>query len=241
MKIIIRFLLYSYALVFSLSLCAQTASPGFKIQQERKLWHDNIDKEQKRLLGLDGKADEVIQASKDQNVNLEIADVMIRQVDLLQEKIELDSTLSGQMKIKNLRSLETMVRGYNNHFRRKDFPPSIAPALFDAFIRAMEIDRLNGSIAPVIEENSYGIGSILVECFLLPVENPGVKESRILLIRKYCYLHPNEIFTILTENPGLPFADSLIVYGGKRISESCMTMLQVIQFLPVEYVTATIL
>ncbi len=146
--------------MLALTLCAQTASPAFKIQQDRKLWHDNIDKEQKRLLALDGKADEVIQASKDENVNLEIADVMIRQVDLLQEKIEMDSTLSGQMKIKNLRSLETMIRGYNNNFRKKDFPPSMAPALFDAFVKAMEYDRINMSIEPVIAENSYGIGKI---------------------------------------------------------------------------------
>ncbi len=83
-------------------ITAQTANPAFKIQQERKFWHDNIDREQIRLLALDGKADDIIQASKDENINLEIADVMISQVDLLQEKIETDSTLSGQMKIKNL-------------------------------------------------------------------------------------------------------------------------------------------
>ena len=67
------------------------------------------------------KQDEVIQASKDENINLQIADVMIRQVDLLQEKIEMDSTLSGQMKIKNLRSLETMIKGYNNNYQEKRF------------------------------------------------------------------------------------------------------------------------
>src|ERR1700722_7171173 len=216
MKIIIRFLLVPISLLLTLPLFAQTANPSFKIQQEHKLWHDNIDKEQLRLLALDGKADDIIQASKDENVNLEIADVMIRQVDLLQEKIETDSALSGQMKIKNLRSLESMIKGYNNHFRKKDFPPSMAPVLFDAFVKAMEFDRLNMSIAPVIAENSYGVGNILVECFLLPVENPGVKESRVLLIRKYCDLHPNEIFPILSSNPDLPFTDSLIVTGGRK-------------------------
>lgn len=116
----------------------------------------------------------------------------------------------------------------------------MAPTLFDAFVKAMEIDRRNGSIKPVIEENIYGIGSILVECFLLPVENPGVKESRILLIRKYCVLHPNEIFTILSANPELPFADSLIVYGVKKISENCTIMLRATQFLPAVYAIATI-
>jgi hypothetical protein len=216
MKKFIRLLLIPLSLLLTRPIAAQTANPAFKIQQERKLWHDNIDKEQKRLLALDGKADEIIQASKDDNINLQIADVMIRQVDLLQEEIESDSTLTGQTKIKNLRSLETMIRGYNNNFRRKDFPPSMAPSLFDAFVKAMEIDRLNMSIEPVIADNTYGVGKILVECFLLPVENSGVKSSRILLIRKYCELHPDEIFTVLSTNPGLPFADSLIMTGGKR-------------------------
>src|SRR5450432_2276257 len=216
MKNFIRFLFIPFSLLLAKPSSAQTANPPFKIQQERKLWHDNIDKEQKRLLALDGKADDIIQASKDENVNLQIADVMIRQIDLLQEKIELDSMLSGQVKIKNLRSLETMIRGYNNNFRKKDFPPSMAPLLFDAFVKAMELDRMNMSIEPVIAENSYGIGKILVECFLLPSENPGVKSSRILLIRKYCDLHPEEIFTILTANPELPFSDSLIMTGGRK-------------------------
>jgi len=216
MKKIIRFLLVPLSLLLVLTITAQSVSPSFKIQQERKLWHENIDREQKRLLGLDGKQDEIIQVSKDDNVNLQIADIMIRQVDLLQVKIETDSTINGQMKIKNLRSLETMLKGYNNNFRKKDFPPAMAPALFDAFIKAMELDRGNKSIEPVIAENSYGVGKILVECFLLPTENPGIKSSRIVLIQKYCELHPDEIFTILSANPDLPFADSLVVTGGKK-------------------------
>src|SRR5450631_1667682 len=211
-----RFLLIPFSLLTMSSIIAQTVNPAFKIQQERKLWHENIDREQKRLLALDGKADDIIQASKDENVNLQIADVMIRQIDLLQEKIELDSMLSGQVKIKNLRSLETMLRGYNNNYRKKDFPPSMAPALFDAFVKAMDLDRLNMSIEPVIADNSYGVGKILVECFLLPVENPGVKSSRALLISKYCELHPDDIFTILSTTPDIPFADSLIIIGGKK-------------------------
>lgn len=216
MKKCIRFLLFPLSLLATWSLSAQTANPAFKIQQERKLWHENIDREQKRLLALDGRPDELIQATRDENINLQIADVLIRQVDLLQEKIETDSTLSGQMKIKNLRSLETMLKGYNNNYRKKDFPPSMAPALFEAFVKAMEQDRGNNSIEPVVGMNSYGVGKILVDCFLLPVENPGVRPSRIILIRKYCDLHPDEIFVVLTANPGLPFTDSLIITGGKK-------------------------
>jgi hypothetical protein len=195
---------------------AQPNSYPFKVQQDRLLWHDNVDKEQRRLLALDGKPDDSISLSKDENINLEIADALIRQVDQLQEQIEMDSLLNGQGKIKYLRSLESMLKGYNNNCRKKDFPPSLAPGLITAFKKAMKLDRDNKSIEPVIEENTYGIGKILVECFLLPSENPGVKPSRTVLVRKYCELHPDEIFGILSANPDLPFADSLIIRAGRR-------------------------
>ncbi len=58
-----------------------------------------------------------------------------------------------------------MISGYNNNFRQKDFPPSMAPVLFDAFVKAMELDRLNMSIEPVIAENSYGIGKYSCRVF----------------------------------------------------------------------------
>ncbi|PWT78741.1 MAG: hypothetical protein C5B59_01135 [Bacteroidetes bacterium] len=194
----------------------QPTTYPFKVQQERMLWHDNIDRQQKRLLALDGKPDDSLHLSKDENVNLEIADAMIRQVDELQQNIELDSTLNGQGKIKYLRSLESMLRGYNNNYRRRDFPPSMAPALVEAFSEAMQLDRKGASIEPVIVANSFGVGTILVDCFLLPSENVGVKHSRVDLLKKYCELHPEENFTILSSNHDIPFADSLIIVAGHK-------------------------
>jgi hypothetical protein len=195
---------------------SQSSSYPFKVQQDRMLWHDNIDREQKRLLAMDGKADDSIKLAKDESVNLEITDALIRQVDELQRQIELDSVLSGQAKIKYLRSLESLLKGYNNNCLKRDFPPGIAVGLVAAFRKAMELDRQNKSIEPVIAENGYGIGKILVECFLLPSENVGVKPSRLLLIKKYLELHPDDILGVLSGNPDLPFADSLIVVAGHR-------------------------
>jgi len=216
MKQIMRVFFFFILVNAGISAHAQPSSYPFKIQQERLLWHDNIDKEQKRLLGLDGKSDDTLHLSKDENINLEIADAMIRKVDELQQRIEQDSSLSGQAKIKYLRSLENMVKGYNNNYRKRDFPTSLAPGLVDAFSQAMQLDRNNQSIEPVIEQNSYGIGKILVECFLLPSENIGVKPSRIVLVRKYVGLHQDEVFNILNANPDLPFADSLVIIAGHR-------------------------
>ena len=200
---------------------AQASYYPYKVAQDRMLWHDNVDKEQKSILAIGGKGenpknDSLVSLSKDENVNLELTDVLIRQVDGIQETIEFDSTLNTNSKKKYLRALETMLRGYRTHVGNKDFPVTNAPALVEAFERAMDLDKKGESIEPVIAEANYGAGSILVECFLLPSENIGVRPSRDLLIKKYCELHPASILDVLRNNPNLPFADSLIIIAGHR-------------------------
>lgn len=203
-----------YALLFLLlpfSILAQT-SYSFKVPTERMLFHDLVDKQQKRLLG----DNDSVTIAENESVNLQVADVLIRQLDLFQEKIEMDTSLTGQEKVKYLKSLETMLRGYNLHKNRKDFPVSIAPALFRAFTECMVVDRRGQSIEPIIEKNEYAVGKILIDCFLFPHENAGVRPSRIVVARKYLELHPDEILPELNRNPNLPFTDRFIVIAARR-------------------------
>jgi hypothetical protein len=200
----------SYLLIICGSAVAQDGN--YKIATDRLLWHDNIDKQQKRLLNGNGE----IKLSADESVNLHISNALIKKVDDIQREIETDSAFSTNTKKKYLRSVETMLRGYNDNWNKKDFSPAIAPALVKAFEQCMARDVKNESIAPVIYQNDYPVGKILVECFLFPSENPGVAGSRIELIRKYCGLHPDEIFTVLRNNINLHFADSLIRVAGHR-------------------------
>jgi len=41
-------------------------------------------------------------------------------------------------------------------------------------------------------------------------KNPGYRSSQLSLLKKYCLLHPDQIFTKLKDNPDVPFRDSLI-------------------------------
>src|SRR5438309_766256 len=103
--------MYRILLVFTLLLSIitksgigqPTAVSMYRYEKSRyALWHDKIDREQKRLMKLDGKDDGMISLSRDETVNLQIEYALIKQVDDLQEKIELDSTLSHNSKIKYL-------------------------------------------------------------------------------------------------------------------------------------------
>jgi hypothetical protein len=145
---------------------------------------------------------------------LQVTDALVRQVDELQQQIEFDSTLNTNNKKKYLRGLEFLLRGFHQAYSARDIQAAAAPSLISAFEKAMELDRKGQSIEPVITSGSYEVGKILVECFLYPTENIGVKPSRLYLVRQYCEMHPSLILSYLNNHPGLPFEDSLIVIAG---------------------------
>lgn len=182
----------------------------FAVARDRMLWHDNVDKEQRKLVNAGG----AVQLTKDESINLQIEDAFVRKLDHFQEKLENDSTLTPNDKKKYLKALELMLRGFNQNWNKRDYSPSQAPAVLNAFTAALELDRAGKSIEPVIEANEYGVGKIIVECFLYPAPNQGVEASRIILVGKYLHLHPDETFSVLSRQPELPFVDSLIAKAG---------------------------
>lgn len=197
--------------IASLNVSAQTtAMPAYKIVRN-SLWHDKIDLEQAKMLKLDGKDDGVVTITRDETINHQIEYALIKGVDDLQEKIENDSTLDNNNKIKYLRGVETLVKGYNSTYQRQDYPVTIAQPLTDAFSKAFELEKRGQSIEQVISENPYGVGKILVDCFCFK-ENIGVSASNNLLVRKYLALHSStrDILFALRSNINVPFGDSLV-------------------------------
>lgn len=199
-------LLLSSLMLFAGPTLAQD-SFGFKIAKERLLWHDGVDKQQRKLIQDDGQ----VKISTDESINLQIADAMIRKVDELQQQVELDSIITSNQKIKYLRSLEYLIKSYNDSKGKRDFPASMAPSLIPAFEEAMALDLKGESIKPVIDKSDYGAGKLIVDAVALySPDNAGMSGSRVTLLRKYCGLHPDEILPKLRENPNVYFADSLI-------------------------------
>src|SRR5882757_5933840 len=153
-------------MTFTVKARAQTNAYPYKVAQDRMLWHDNVDKEQQKLvIAGGGKYDGLIRLSKDETVNFQVTDALIRQVDELQQQIEFDSTLNTNNKKKYLRGLEFLLKGFHQAYTVKEIQASSAPALITAFEKAMELDRKGESIEPVVTGNSYEVGKILVECF----------------------------------------------------------------------------
>ncbi|WP_276480382.1 hypothetical protein [Paraflavitalea pollutisoli] len=205
-----------YLLFSSLLLCLSVAGQGqtsaypFKIAMQRVLWHENIDKQQVKLLAstTKGVADETIQ--------LQITDALGRRIDELQEALESDSLLTNMAKIKYLRNVESTLQQYATHRTQKDFPASAAPALIKGLTDCIALDRKGESFESIIDANEYGVGRMLVDGMAYSTDNPGMAASKITLIRKYIGLHPDEILQELRKNPNVPFADSLLKVAAHR-------------------------
>ncbi|HMC84237.1 MAG TPA: hypothetical protein VKI61_01870, partial [Chitinophagaceae bacterium] len=151
-------------LIFS-SVFVLAQPPAYKFipDKGRIIFHDKVDAQQKLIREMNGKHDNTISFSNDPAVNSQVEYALLDHVDELQQKIELDSTLSHSSKVKYILGLETMLSGYRNNVSKKDFPFTIAPELVDAYEKAMALDIKNESIEPLIIANSYPVGKILVE------------------------------------------------------------------------------
>lgn len=182
-------------------------SVPMQIPTDRILFHEKVDRQQAVFLNSSGRLRRDFDSTHIEKVQF----ALINQVDSMQSAIEADSTLNTNTRKKYLRGLEFMLRGIWDNRANPDCPPAIVPATVQAFGACMELDKQGKSIEPVIDSSAYGVGKVLVECFVFPTENPGIPAARLELLRKYCTLHPDDILRTLSFNPDVYFADSLIV------------------------------
>jgi len=191
----------------------------------RKVFHDNVDKAQKAIDRLDKKEDRSLTAGGNEEVNLQVSYTLFIKIDDFQIAVEADSSLAGNDKVKFLRGLHEALVSFEQSYKRKEIKSFQLPDLLNAYQTAMELERKGASILPVTQENDLEIGLILVKCFPF-LKNPGVKESKDLLVLKACEKNPARIMPLLKDNPNISFADSLIKIVARTQQEDIYTYAQ---------------
>lgn len=207
--IAIKQYLLLFFLIFPGLISFSQKDPTLKPDRSRELFHGYIDKEQQTALKSDGKADKYFTVSANEEINFFVTNALIKKVDQLQYKIEKDSTLGAQGKVRYLRGLERLLRDLNLNWRAKRFSVAGLPAIVEAYGVCVEKDKKGMTIENVINQLEYEIGRPIVASTAFD-DNSGIKRSRNILIRKYCTLYPEKILPTLRQNIDLPFADSLI-------------------------------
>jgi len=191
----------------------------------RKVFHENIDKSQKAIDRLDRKEDRSFTGTKNDEVNLQVSYSLFNKVDDIQNDIEADNGLDANSKVKYLRGLNEALTAFERGYKMRELRADQLPDLVNAYIAGMELERKNASILPVIQDNEFEVGEVLVKCFPF-IKNTGIGESKDLLVLKACEKNPGKILPILKDNPNVSFADSLIKIVAKTEQEDIYTYAQ---------------
>jgi len=205
-------------LLISASLSAQidtNALKKFVPSLNRQLFHGYVDAEQKNILKSDGKADNKFTLSSDDDINFLLTKAATTQIDWLQYKIEKDSLLSHNKKVYYLRGLAGLLKDLQKEWKAKLINPLNFPATVEAFDVCMQLDKKGLTIENYVTNLDYDVALPIVNAAGFD-ENPGLKNSRNELLRKYCLLHPEKTFITLTHSPDVSFADSLVRLVAKK-------------------------
>ncbi len=179
------------------------------IPLSRRVFHDNITKEQQRADRIDGKLDGLIKISNVDEVNLQVTDALFRKVNNLMNSVEKNPELpTNNDKVRYLKLIESLVRNFTGNWKSHKLSPTLAPVLVDNFSAILKANIRGESMAPYINEVPYEVGVINSEIFK---DNPGYKESRKILFLKYCQLHPDKILSSIGPYVDEPFADELVI------------------------------
>jgi hypothetical protein len=194
-----RILFFLIATIFSFSLFAQKEkNPEYSVPLNRQLFHDNIDKNQKKLLKIDPHSDAVA-----------------NQVDRLQYELEIDDNIETRIKVGYLIGLADVLDYMYAGWQRKEVNVAHFAQTISLYKKLIEANNAGKSMLPYVQQFSYDI----VYAMTLPrvfEENAGYRSAKDLLLIKYLQIYPDKIFQELGKNLNSPYADSLIKAAAKQ-------------------------
>jgi len=184
-----------------------------EVPMNRVLWHENLDKEQKRSDKLDGRVDGMFKLTDNDDLNLQIADALLRSVDRIQFNIE-NSGKDANTKVGYLRGLKELLQEFNNQIKAKKSVAAFAPQLIESYQECVSLQAANQPMQSVFEKAPWLVGEILAPLFPL---SPEASLIRQIVYLKKSQENPSAILPGLAEFAQTSFADSLAVVAARKV------------------------
>lgn len=201
---------FTFITALSFTYCIGVAQPAtYPIAMTRQYVHYTLEKQQKNLLALDGRADDQLKAGDNEDINLQLTYAATTKINGLRKEIELDTILDNNRKITYLRGLGEVLNSYAMNVRNRHTKLVYLPDIMNAWQAAYELDKKDISIEPVINQNTHAVGSAILQGISF-MHNPTLPAARTRLVYKFVEENPDKMLLALAANPDVPFADSLI-------------------------------
>lgn len=199
--------------------------PKYQVPINRQLFHDNIDVQQKYLLGSDGKSDSLFNIEDHRDLSFMVTDAITRQVDWLQYQIEANTKTDSRVKSAYLVGLRDILIQMRTGWRKKQIQPSHFGQIIALYKRLMEANDAGEPLTPFLQHFPYDIVSTATIPRIFE-ENTDYKNVADILLLKFSEQYPEKTFGYLTNFAHLPHADSLIKTLGKQYPEQLYTFAQ---------------
>jgi hypothetical protein len=177
------------------------------------LWQKKIDDAQKVLCKKDSVNGQIVTISSNAEVNLVATRFVINKVDDWQKFVDNEKGITGNEKVRLLRSLLNHLNSYNGYAKtrgkNKEFSAGLAQDLFGNFNRVIAAQTGKMTLMEAIEPLGFLASRIIVDDeFAKPLKD--YTEAKEAAIIKDCVANPDKILSILTLYPNIKAADSLI-------------------------------
>jgi hypothetical protein len=205
--------------LLSTGLYLQALTDTAKLQPDirRAALHDDIDREQGRILAKGSPGSPAILRTEDKDLHLMLTDLFTRKVDRMQEGLETTGRIDHRLKVKYLSGLRSMLSDFRAGCADGEWGPQQGAFLFTAFSELVSADTSGRSILPLAVNLPYEVGkTLLYKPGSAFNENVGFPDARVALFRKMCAIHPESALAGLEAFPYVDFADSLISVFAKR-------------------------
>ena len=189
--------------------------PEYKVPISRQLLHDNVDRNQARLLKSDQHSDTAFVIDNKEEASLIATDAITRQVDWLQYSIETDTKAEQRIKVGYLIGLADILEYMRIGWRKNEVNPTHFAQIISLYRKLIEVNNTKQSLIPYIQHFPYDVAytATLPRVF---EENASYNDMKDLLLIKYSKLYPHRTFEILTRNVNSPYIDSLIKAVGRQ-------------------------
>ena len=212
-----------FSIVFATSLQAQGDAVSIPIN--RQLFHDNINKEKKLLLGSDGKQDDEFTLVNNPDAGHLATAAINNQVDAIRYLVESDAKIEARLKPGYLVGLTDILRHMRTGWLKREVYPTHFAQIFSLYKKLIEVNTAKESIVPYLQHFPYDV----VYTATLPrvfEENPGFNEMKDVVLLKYAEQYPNKTFYTLTKYIGSKHTDSLIRAIGRQYPEQLYSYAQ---------------
>ena len=213
-----------YLLLVVLFVCADVSNSvaqTAKIPLMRQAFHDKVDDAQKKILHLDGVADNNLNMTDDEDMNLQLTYTATKRIDDIQNTIEAGDDNSNS-KIKYLRAFAETLESFLRNYRYQTLRIDQLPVLVNAFAEGMRLDKEKNSITAFFYQQPYEIENILLKSVLFE-DNAEYEKAKSIVFLKDCKLHPEKILQKLSANSDYPFTDSLISVSARYNGDELYT------------------